>query len=145
MPAETLAANGRQFPAITIRYNVADDVADGTVITNSATVDARTFDPNPANNTGRPAPPSAPKPTSPSAKTLTSPQMVAGEPATYAVDVINLGPSVERGPFTITDTLPPSSTFVSAVGPGWECLPDRPGPSARPSRAPTRPTWPWVT
>ena len=60
-------------------------------------------------------------------KQLSSPQMASGQPATYTVSVINLGPSVSAGPFTVTDTLPSTSTFVSAAGAGWTCVPVAPG------------------
>ena len=56
-------------------------------------------------------------------KDLTTPQMIAGDPATYAIAVTNLGPSVSAGPFSVTDTLPSTTTFISAAGPGWACDP----------------------
>ena len=58
-PADTLAVNAA-FPPITVSYDVAADVPNGTILANSATVVARTFDPNLVNNTGKPPPPSAP-------------------------------------------------------------------------------------
>jgi large repetitive protein len=121
-PADTLA-NGASFPPITVSYDVASDVTDGTVLANSATVTARTFDPDLDNNTGEADTTVNTKADLAITKTLTSPQMVAGDPATYAVAVTNLGPSVSAGPFVVTDTLPPTSTFVSASGTGWLCEP----------------------
>ncbi len=91
---------------------------------NSATVSARTFDPDLDNNTDDASTTVVhPRPTCAIAKALTSPQLIPGQSATYSVAVTNLGPSVSAGPFTITDTLPPASTFVSAAGPGWTCQP----------------------
>jgi large repetitive protein len=120
--AETLAANA-QFPPITVSYNVASDVPEGTAFSNAATVEGRNFDPNLDNNSGQASTTVGTKADLAISKTLTSPQLVAGDPAAYAVAVTNLGPSVSAGPFTITDTLPPTSTFISATGTGWECLP----------------------
>ena len=76
-PADTLAANA-QFPPITVSYNVASDVANGTTFSNSATVTARTFDPNLANNTGQANTTVGTKADLAISKTLTSPQLVAG-------------------------------------------------------------------
>ncbi len=124
--ADTLAA-GASYPPITISYQVASDVAAGTVITNSATVTSRTFDTNLSNNSDDASTTVATQADLAIAKRRTSPQIVAGEPVTYAINVTNLGPSVSAGPFTITDTLPPTSTFVSASGGGWVCAPVAPG------------------
>ncbi len=123
---DTLAA-GAAFPPITVSYNVASDVPQGTIFSNSATVEARTFDPNLDNNTGQASTTVNTQADLEMAKSLTSPQMIAGDPATYAIAVTNLGPSVSAGPFTITDTLPATSTFVSAAGADWECDPTPPG------------------
>lgn len=121
-PADTLAANA-QFPPITVSYNVAPDVPQGTAFSNAATIEGRNFDHDLDNNTGQASTTVGTQADLAMSKTLTSPQLVAGDPATYAVAVTNLGPSVSVGPFTITDTLPPTSTFISATGTGWECLP----------------------
>ena len=121
-PSDTLAA-GAAFSPITVSYNVASDVPQGTVFSNSATVEARTFDPDLDNNTGQASTTVNTQADLEMAKSLTSPQMIAGDPATYAIAVTNLGPSVSAGPFTITDTLPATSTFVSAAGTNWECDP----------------------
>ena len=50
--------------------------------------------------------------------------LIAGENATYTLDVTNLGPSTARADIVVTDTLPPGSTFVSAEGAGWSCAED---------------------
>ena len=118
-PADSLA-NGASFPPITVTYSVDSDVAAGTPFSNVATVSARTHDPNPANNTDTATTAVATIADLGLVKTLTS-DLVAGRDATYTVDVTNYGPSVERGPVTITDTLPAGTTFVSASGTGWTC------------------------
>jgi large repetitive protein len=125
-PNETLA-NGASFPPITVHYDVASDIARGHIYANAATVSAHTFDTNLDNNTDNARTTVSTRADLAITKKLTSPEMIAGEPATYTVSVTNLGPSVSAGPFTITDTLPPTSTFVSVSGAGWECDPVAPG------------------
>lgn len=126
-PSEPPLAAGTSEPPITITYQVASDIADGTVITNSATATSHTYDPDLTNNTADASTTVGTEADLAVAKQLTSPELVAGEPATYTVDVTNQGPSVSAGPFTITDTLPATSTFVSASGPDWDCDPVTPG------------------
>lgn len=116
-------ASGASFPAITVGYQVDPTVAAGTALPNSASVTGHTHDPNPANNSA-----SASATVSASAdlsisKTLSSPQLIAGETASYSLAVTNLGPSVAAGPITVTDPLPAGSSFGSAVGSGWSCDP----------------------
>ncbi len=43
-----------------------------------------------------------------------------GQPVTYTINVSNAGPSTAAS-VTVTDTLPPSASFVSASGAGWSC------------------------
>jgi large repetitive protein len=126
-PSEAPLSAGASYPPITITYQVASDVAAGTVITNSATVTSHTFDTDLTNNTSNASTTVSTQADLEVAKDLTSPPVVAGQPASYAINVTNLGPSVSAGPFTITDTLPPGSTFVSAAGMGWACDPVAPG------------------
>jgi uncharacterized repeat protein (TIGR01451 family) len=47
--------------------------------------------------------------------------LVAGQPATYLVTVIDNGPSDSAGPIDVVDTLPTGETFTSAAGAGWIC------------------------
>ena len=122
---ETLAG-GASFPAITITYSVASDVEAGTVIVNSATVSARTFDPDLDNNSDDARTTVDTEADLAIRKQLTTP-MVAGDPASYTISLANLGPSVSAAPITVTDKLPPDSTFVSASGNGWQCDPIDPG------------------
>lgn len=44
-----------------------------------------------------------------------------GQNASYTLVVSNNGPYTEAGPITVTDTLPPGMTFVSASGVNWSC------------------------
>ena len=120
--ADTLAS-GAAFPSITVAYSVASTVVSGTPLSNTATVSARTYDPAPGNNTS-----TAGTVVSTSAdlvvdKTLSSPQLIAGQPATYAITAHDLGPSSAAGPVTVTDPLPAAAAFVSVSAPGWTCAP----------------------
>jgi uncharacterized repeat protein (TIGR01451 family)/fimbrial isopeptide formation D2 family protein len=124
--ADTLAS-GATFPPVTVIYDVSPDVASGAVVTNAATVDARTFDPVPVNNTDIAATTVNTKADLQIVKTLTAPQLVAGQPVTYSMAVTNLGPSISAGPFAVQDVLPTGVTFVSASGDGWVCDPIAPG------------------
>jgi uncharacterized repeat protein (TIGR01451 family) len=54
-------------------------------------------------------------------KTSLATTLVAGSPASYTLDVKNVGTASMPGPITVTDTLPPALTFVSASGTGWTC------------------------
>ncbi len=119
-PANTLAA-GASFPAITVTYAVAPGVPSGTTLSNTASVTARSYDPDPANNSA-----TATATVSTSAdlaltKRLSSPELIAGRQATYILGVTNLGPSQSAPPFTVQDTLPAGASFVSATGAGWSC------------------------
>ncbi len=53
-------------------------------------------------------------------KTDTPDPVVGGANVTYTLTPSNLGPNDSAG-IRIVDNLPPSTTFVSAVGPGWTC------------------------
>ena len=120
--ADTLAASGPNatFPPIVITMAVAPDVATGTTYDNTASVDARTFDPNLANNSD---PATATVRTEADLRVVKklSGELVAGRDATYTIDVDNLGPSVSRADIVVRDTLPPGSTYRSAAGQGWVC------------------------
>jgi large repetitive protein len=121
--SEAPLAAGASYPPITVTYQVASDVDDGTIIANQATVSSRTFDTNLDNNSDEASTTVGTQADLAISKSRTSPGVIAGQPVTYAVAVTNLGPSVSAGPFTVTDTLPPTSTFVSANGNGWACDP----------------------
>ncbi len=48
-------------------------------------------------------------------------ELISGNQATYTLNVTNVGPNNNPGPITVTDTLPPQLSFVSATGTGWSC------------------------
>jgi large repetitive protein len=49
---------------------------------------------------------------------------VAGTPHTWTLTVTNNGPDTAVGPFTVTNTVPPGTSFSSATGAGWSCTHD---------------------
>jgi MSHA biogenesis protein MshQ len=48
-------------------------------------------------------------------------QAAPGASLTYTLTVVNNGPLSETGPVTVSDTLPPGMSYVSAGGAGWSC------------------------
>ena len=49
---------------------------------------------------------------------------IAGLPHTWTLTVSNNGPDIAVGPFTVTDIVPPGTSFASATGTGWSCSHD---------------------
>ncbi|MFZ2501925.1 MAG: isopeptide-forming domain-containing fimbrial protein [Nocardioides sp.] len=117
--ADTLAA-GDSFPIITLSADVPADVPDGTEITNRVQVTEKTHDPDEDNNTDADSATVSAKADLALQKTLIG-SVSAGEPASYTLDVTNLGPSVSRGEIVVTDTLPAGASLASATGDGWTC------------------------
>jgi len=106
----------------TLVVNVANSVANGSTITNTATVASDSFDPNPANDSAS------------SSATVTAfadlgvaksgpATVVAGTNASYTITVTNNGPS-DASAAQLTDVLPANTTFVSLAqnsGPTASC------------------------
>jgi len=124
--ADTLA-NAASFPPITVTYAVASTVVSGAAYSNTATVSARTYDPALGNNSSTAGTTVSTKADLAVAKSLSSPQLVAGQSATYSITAQNLGPSIAVGPVTITDPLPAGTAFDSVSAPGWTCATIAPG------------------
>lgn len=118
-PADTLAS-GASFPPITVTVSIPADTPDGTALTNTASVTSRTHDPDLTNNTDDDSATVDTVADLAVDKSLVG-TLVAGEDATYTLDVTNLGPSVSQGEIVVTDVLPAGSTFGSANGAGWDC------------------------
>lgn len=94
--------------------------ATGTV-SNSAAVSTTTSDPNAANNSATATTPVNTPPTDVRiVKTAGAPRYNPGTNATYTLAVTNLGPATAIG-VTVTDVLPPGSTFVSAMSTQGTC------------------------
>jgi len=118
-PLNTLAS-GASFPAVQIVMQVDSDVASGTSYANSATVTNRTYDPVTGNNSSSDDVTVTTRADLAITKALSG-SLVAGEDATYTLDVVNNGPSVSRADIVVSDTVPAGTSFVSASGLGWLC------------------------
>jgi uncharacterized repeat protein (TIGR01451 family) len=121
-PADQALAVGGELPVITVDGQVADSVPDGATLTNTATVSGRTHDPDTADNTDTDDIEVTTSADLELAKS-SSGAVTAGAIATWTIDLTNHGPSVSRGPITVTDTLPAGLTEVSAQGTDWTCDP----------------------
>ena len=124
--ADTLAS-GASFPAITLRYDVAADVANGTSLPNTAGVTAHSYDPDTSNNSATAGASVSAVADVKLTKTVSSADFVAGQPVSWALAVTNLGPSDAAGPITVDDDLPAGTTFAAVTGSGWTCDPITPG------------------
>jgi uncharacterized repeat protein (TIGR01451 family) len=94
-------------------------------ITNTVTVAATEFDPQPANNTATVTTPVVPVANLSISKAPSFPTAIAGTitpsaQLTYTILVTNNGPSPAAN-VVVTDVLPAGLTFVSATGSGWSC------------------------
>lgn len=101
---------------ITLTVHVAADFS-GDAITNIATATTTTPDPD--------APVHATDVVNEEADIVLSKShegtVVAGRQVTYTLTVRDDGPAAAAGPITVADLLPPTLTYVSAGGSGWEC------------------------
>lgn len=122
--AAAVLANGAAFDPISVTVAVPSDAA-GELL-NSATVSARTFDPDTTNNADDATVDIVGEADLEITKNRSNTVIVAGQPSTYTIDVANLGPSTSRADITVVDTLPASVSFVSAsVTPDpWNCSHD---------------------
>jgi uncharacterized repeat protein (TIGR01451 family) len=116
-------ASGAAFPVITIGYSVDPSKPDGSTLSSTATVSARTQDPNPSNNSATASATVQAAADLAIAASLASPQLIAGAPASYQLVVTNSGPSTAVGPISVVAALPAGSSFGSASGAGWSCDP----------------------
>jgi large repetitive protein len=113
--APTLAT-GTTAPVITV---VVTAPLHGALLSNTGTVTSATPDPVPANNTSTVT--TAVGSVADLSLVKTGPKHVtAGANITYHLVVSNAGPDA-AALVTVTDTLPPGVTFVSATGSGWTC------------------------
>src|SRR5260221_7548972 len=95
---------------------------DGTVLTNTATVTSTTPDPNPNDNSDTTnTAVTTPLATLTVTKTGSPNPVDAGNALSYTITASNNG-SVVLDTATVTDPLPPGTTFVSLASPGgWSC------------------------
>ncbi len=108
---------GVTAPAITITVTAP---ANGTTLTNTAAIAAATGDPNNTNNSSTETTTVTSSANLSITKIDTPDPVTAGANLTYTLTVANAGPST-ADTLTMTDTLPPGVTFVSATGTGWVC------------------------
>ena len=108
---------------VTLTALVAGTTAQGTELTNTATLTSPTPTQNPE---GRTASVTTAVETSADlaiTKSALTESPIAGGRETYLLTVVNNGPSVARA-VTVTDELPGSVAYVSAVNPGGTCAED---------------------
>jgi uncharacterized repeat protein (TIGR01451 family) len=115
----TLAAGETATFSIVVKVDAS--AADGSTLSNTATVSSATDDPNTANNADT-------EPTAVIAradlavtKTDSPDPVTAGTNLTYTIGVTNNGPSDAQA-VSLTDSVPAGTTFVSLTAPaGWTC------------------------
>ena len=112
-------ANGAS-PTITLVVHVGPSVADGTVISNTASVSSTTADPTPANNSATSTTTVAASADLAVAKTDAPDPVTAGTDLTYTIGITNTGPSDAPG-VTLTDPIPAGTSFVSATPSTGSC------------------------
>ena len=100
--------------AVTIVVDVDPSVADGSTISNTASVAANEADTTPGNNSDSDAVTVGTEADLSIIKVDSSDPVVAGTGFFYTITVINSGPSDAQG-VVVTDALPPGVSFVSAV------------------------------
>ena len=107
-------AAGAQL-AIIIRVAISGAAADGTILTNQASVSATPLDPDATNDQSSHSVTIVRQADLSIAKTLLNPPAVAGGTATFQIAVQNGGPSSASG-VVVVDQLPAGMTFVSSSG-----------------------------
>jgi uncharacterized repeat protein (TIGR01451 family)/fimbrial isopeptide formation D2 family protein len=112
-----LANGGTDTLSMTVALASSVTVAS---LSNTATIGSPTSDPDPANNSSTDVAGTTRSADVSIVKLLTS-TLVAGQNATYSLQVANAGPSDAAAALTVTDTLPGNEGYVSATGTGWAC------------------------
>ena len=136
----------------TIVASVASSVADGSTLSNSASIATNnTTDPVAANNSDTETTAVIARADLQVEKSDSPDPVIAGSNLTYTIKVTNLGPSDNSG-FTLSDPLPAGTSFVSATSartvftvpeplpapvPVWLQAPMSPGRSSLPSPVPS--------
>ncbi|MBI3177211.1 MAG: DUF11 domain-containing protein, partial [Chloroflexi bacterium] len=107
-------------PSITVTVTVGASVAQGTVLSNTATVSTSSIDTNPANDSATATTTVNAQADLSMIKTDSPDPVIAGNNLTYTLAVTNNGPS-NAANVSVSDTLPAGVTLVSATGSGWSC------------------------
>lgn len=116
-------AAGATAPVITLSAAVRSDADADVALTNSATVTARTYDPDSTNNSATVTDHTA-RVVDITIDKAAPEEAIAGTDLSYTLTVSNGGPSDgQTGMFTVRDELPEGATFVSATSRGdiWDC------------------------
>jgi uncharacterized repeat protein (TIGR01451 family)/fimbrial isopeptide formation D2 family protein len=106
---------------IRVTAKVGSGVADGTRITNTATVSTSTPGDDEADNTDSATITVRTSADLSIAKSHRGSSVVAGGQVTFDLAVHNGGPSDAAADVVVTDTLPAGMSFVSSTGDGWAC------------------------
>jgi len=102
---------------------VQSNTPDGTTITNSASVDSSTKDPDGSNNSDTVKTKVVSEADLSISKSATTSPGVAGATLNYTIDVLNSGPNPAVN-VTVTDAIVPPETFRLVTPPtGWTCAP----------------------
>ena len=112
-------ANGAS-PTITLVVHVGPSVADGSVISNTASVSSTTADPTPANNSATSTTTVTTSADLGVTKADSPDPVTAGTDLTYTIGITNTGPSDAPG-VTLTDPIPAGTSFVSATPSTGSC------------------------
>jgi uncharacterized protein len=121
----TVNCTNPDFPPSSALFSidvVVGALPDGTVITNTATITSTTADPNPNDNTSTTnTTVTTPVATLTVTKTGSPNPVDAGNDLSYTITASNNGAS-PLDTATVTDPMPPGTTFVSLASPGgWSC------------------------
>ena len=102
----------RATAVFTLVVLVSPSTPTGTTITNTVNVSSVTPDPNLANNTASVSTLTAAEADLSVTKTVAPGPVLAGDPVTYTITVLNIGPS-DAQTVALTDVVPTDTTFVS--------------------------------
>jgi uncharacterized repeat protein (TIGR01451 family) len=118
----TASMNPGDISTFTLVVAVSPSLANGAVITNSATVATTTADPGAGNNTATATTTVGVGSADVRIAKVDNPDPVnAGSNITYTITATNNGPT-NAASTTVSDTLPANTTFVSMTPPaGWTC------------------------
>ncbi|MFC9984962.1 isopeptide-forming domain-containing fimbrial protein [Microbacterium keratanolyticum] len=118
----TLGLASGASAALLYEVLIDSDVADGAILTNTATVSSGTPDSDPTNNTDTADVTVDTLVDLMITKSATGPTVI-GETAIYELLVHNKGPSTARG-IVVEDLVPASLELLGATGTGWDCVTD---------------------
>jgi uncharacterized repeat protein (TIGR01451 family) len=115
--AGVLSAGGSAQFTIVVKADAS--IAAGTVVSNTSTASASTSDPNAGNNSANTTTTISRSADLAIVMTDSPDPVNATQNVTYTIDVVQSGPS-DASSVSVSDTLPPNTTFVSATAPaGW--------------------------